>query len=101
MLGGTVGPVPAERGPPATRLLRVQRRVLGYERVQPLRVPQDQPEPDGCAEVHDVQGESAYPELVEQLAGDLGEVVEGVGEVRPVRDRAVPAARIVGRDDMV
>lgn len=86
MLRGTVGPLPVECGPAPAWLFGVQGRVLGYQRGQSLGMPQGQPESDGRTEVHDIQGEPAYPELAEQLAGGLSQMVEGAGIVGPVRD---------------
>ncbi len=101
MLGRSVRPVPAQRRPPAARLLRVQRRVLRNDCGQPIGVPQRQPEPYRAAEVHDVDGELTNAKLVEQLVDHPGKMIKRVVEARPVGYCAVPESRIVRRDDVI
>ena len=60
-----------------------------------------QPPADRRAVVHDVHGEALDPEPGQQAVDQLGVVVEGVGEGRPVRHVALAVARIVRRDHAV
>jgi GntR family transcriptional regulator len=71
-MAGSPGRAPGlpQRGPPPGGLLGVERRVLGHDGRDPLRVLQGEAEADRRPEVHDVRREGADAELVQELVGD-------------------------------
>ena len=97
-VGAGIGPVLGDPGPFRAEPVRVGVAVLGDECPQPLRMRQHDAKAHRRTVVVDVEGVAADPELLQQVVGRPGEVVEGIGVRRGRRRVALPEAREVGCD---
>src|SRR5262249_37488682 len=89
-----------DRRPGLAESLLVGVAVLDDQRLDRLRMPRRDPEPDRSAVVVHVEAEPLELQRIDQQrVDDLAEVVEGVGEFGRGRPRAVAEADQIGRDD--
>ena len=75
--------------------------VLGDDRGDRLRVPQCEPPSDRGAVVLDVDRVAGQTELTEQARGEVGQRVEGVGELLDRGGIRQSEAEVIGRDHVV
>ena len=94
-------PVALNRVPALAQPLLIGVAVLRDDRGDPLRVAGRQTEANRRAVVEDVHGMTGKPGDLREPVDDLGEVIEGVPEPRPVRRLGETEARQVGGDDMI
>jgi len=100
LVGGAVRPERAAGVPQRAEPVGVRDRVLHDHRPHAGGVRGRQPEADRAAVVLHEQGVAAEAELLGEAPDDLGQVIEGVGEARPVGRVAVPETRVVRGDEV-
>src|SRR5579859_2475292 len=95
-----LGPVLGNTLPPGPETLFISVGVLNDQRLQPIRMSEDQAIADGRTVILHIYAVATDLELFEQLVGRLSQMIEGVVVDRGRRGVALTEARIVGSDQV-
>src|SRR5215831_1073658 len=101
VLGRGLLPVALDRVPALTEPLLIRVAVLRDDRSDPLRMARRETEADRRTVVENVNGIAGEPDNRREPVDDVGEAIEGVPELRPVRSVGESEARQVGSHHVV
>src|SRR5262245_24005328 len=101
ILAGWLLPVALDRIPAPAQPLLIGVAILRDDRGDPLWVARREAEADRRAVIEDVDGITGEPGDGREPVDDVGEMIEGVPELRPLRRLGEPEARQVGGYHMV